>query len=218
MFITRRSSPSRPAVASRSCFSGECGRAGGGGRVGQGRNAFESTGQPGARVSGIGRRIPSKIRRRSETAGQARTGNGLLATAHQNDYTVRVSANSPRPAPPSCICRREWGSIRRRGQYSAICAAPGLRLIAVLWDAFIYCVPQSCRMPAGPGATSPAGCSRIRPEGGKEARCQGPMNAQGVWMRICHAQGASLASQPVRGDGTLMRGKRARSLDWPGSA
>lgn len=112
------------------------------GRVGHGRNAFESTGQPGSRVSGIGRRIPSKIRRRSETAGQARTGNGLLATAHQNDYTVRVSANSPRPAPPSCICRREWGSIRRRGQYSAICAAPGLRLIAVLWDAFIYCVPQ----------------------------------------------------------------------------
>ena len=64
------------------------------GRVGQGRNAFESTGQPGSRVSGIGRRIPSKIRRRSETAGQARTGNGLLATAHQNDYTVRVRASS----------------------------------------------------------------------------------------------------------------------------
>ena len=77
-------------------------------------------------------------------------------------------------------------------------------------------------MPAGPGATGPSSLlldpgPEGKSRGGKEARCQGPMNEQGVWMRICHAQGASLASQSVRGDGTLRR-KRASSLDWPGSA
>jgi hypothetical protein len=93
------------------------------------------------------------------------TGNGLLATAHQNNYTVgyqsavrcgalrsfvagQIPLASRAGAPPYVVTEYNVGEKRgASAEYSAICA-PGLSLIARCGTPFIYCVPQRCRMPA----------------------------------------------------------------------
>ena len=143
----------------------------------------------------------------------------------QYECVLRLSAGPagvqiPLASAPVLYLHARMGEHSQKRTIQRNLRAPGLSLIACCGTpSFTACHSDvGCRPAQKPQAQQAApGSEGEETRGGKEARCQGPMNEPGVWMRICHAQGASLASQSVRGDGTLRR-KRASSLDWPGSA
>lgn len=128
-------------------------------------------------MSGIGRGIPSKILSKIR---DNKTGSGLLVTAHQNNnYCANPLANTHTENG-----ERLQGNLRAVLSLIACCGT----LSFTVYHSYV-CTDYVRGMPATRSVAPGTRGREERDPGMRESRCQGPMDEQGVWMRISHAQG-----------------------------